>query len=132
MGAASTGWHGLISAVNGENLDPKGRMNIGFAQMKRSLSGPRYWPCRNPCPDSLGVKMRLARYAAGMTQRELAAHFGVTRETINRIECGRRGDYSTKHGVCLLRERMRIWAEMNKPAGREATVASIEAGGCFF
>jgi DNA-binding XRE family transcriptional regulator len=100
--------------------------------MKRSLSAPRYRPCRNPCPNSLGVRLRLARYALGMTQQQLAALFRVTRETINRIECGRRGDYSTKYGVCLLRERMRIWAEMNKPAGREAIVANAVAGGCFF
>lgn len=54
-----------------------------------------------------------------MTQKELAALFGVTRETIYRIEGGKRGDRTTKYGVLLLRERMRIWAEMHKPAEKE-------------
>ena len=68
------------------------------------------------------MKLRRARYALGMTQKELAAYFRVTRETIYRIERGRRGDHSTKYGVCLLRERMRIWAEMNKPAEKEIPI----------
>jgi transcriptional regulator with XRE-family HTH domain len=84
-----------------------------------NLSAPRYRTCRNPRPDSLGEKVRRTRYWVGKTQQQLAVYFGVTRETINRIECGRRGDYSTKGRVCVLREGMRIWAEMNKPAGSE-------------
>lgn len=59
--------------------------------------------------------MRRARYALGMTQQQLAAHFGVTRETIYRVEGGRNGERSTKFSVRVLRERMRIWAEINKP-----------------
>jgi DNA-binding XRE family transcriptional regulator len=87
--------------------------------MERNLSAPRYRPCRNLDPDSVGVKMRLARYALGMTQQQLAAHFGVTREAIYRIENGRRGERSTKRRVRFQREKMRIWAELNKPAGSE-------------
>ena len=132
------GWHGLISAVDGptparkscrfcKGLDPRFHFEIGFAQMKGNFfermkpdlsaprSAPRYRPCRNPRPDSVGVSLRRARYALGMTQKELAAHFGVTRETIYRIEGGKRGDRSTKYSVRIRRERMRIWAEINKP-----------------
>ena len=31
--------------------------------MMPNLAAPRYWPCRNPCPDSVGIKMRRTRYA---------------------------------------------------------------------
>ena len=36
----------------------------------------------------LGVQIRLAREAAGVTQRKLAAHLGVSRQMIGRYEAG--------------------------------------------
>ncbi len=61
-----------------------------------------------------GELIRETRLKLGMTQAELADHFGVWRETISRLECGHFNIIDRFPRNALLNERMRIWAEMNR------------------